>query len=56
MKRRKQAVTFLKKSNRKTFINCGRWRLRCHNPQLAKVFWLLFFKKVTAFLLFPHHA
>jgi len=40
----KQAVTFLKKSNQKTFAHCGRWRWRCQRPQ-DQSFLLLFFKK-----------
>jgi hypothetical protein len=39
---------FFEKKKQKTFANWGRWQGYCQGPQLAKVFWLLFFKKVTS--------
>ena len=50
MRSRQEAVTFLKKSNQKTFDFGGLW-LRCsHSSQLIKVFLLLFFQKKKSLL------
>jgi hypothetical protein len=40
----RQAVTFLKKSNQKTFDSCGGWRDRRQIPHESKVF-ARFFQK-----------
>jgi hypothetical protein len=44
---RKQAVAFLKKAPQKTFCSL---RFQRRAKRSRKVFWLLFFKKVTPFL------
>jgi hypothetical protein len=43
--KQKQDVTFLKKSNQKTFVYGRRWRGRCHSPQDQKFFASFFQKK-----------
>jgi hypothetical protein len=43
-------LLFLQKKQQKTPIFRGLWRRRCHNPQFAKVFLLLFFKKEALFV------
>jgi len=45
---KKQGLLFLKKKKQKDFIFRGRWRRHRQIPQESKVFWLLFFKKVTS--------
>jgi hypothetical protein len=54
--RKKKEVTFLKKSNQKTFVYGGRWHRQRHGPQGAKVFLVLFLQKKNAFLtLYVNH-
>jgi hypothetical protein len=50
----KQAVTFLKKSNQKTFAKREVWPGRCQRPQEQKFFLLLFvYKKQVLLALLP---
>jgi hypothetical protein len=43
-----------KKEAKKTLVPLGPCRIKRPCPKLTKVFWLLFFKKVTAFFHIPN--